>query len=170
MNNNLVGNASVRSTEFIRLIMCAKEWGVNLSILMLLILFSSDLFAEEVYLFCNMSLNDKSTKIYSFTLNEQSKSLFLTESSQDLQIIKVNSAQLWASSDKKIYKSFEFDNQTFYFNRITGILNVSYSRKHTKEEHDECLKRPLNKQFTCDSFIVLPNDEYGKCSVVEPVF
>lgn len=131
--------------------------------------FSCQVYAEEKYFECTVLKPGGGMKTYSFSLEEKKRELYLTEGSQELEVLKLNSTQIWASNTVKMYREFEYDDFTFYLNRITGSIKVSYSVKPTKKEIEKC-KSDLepDQRWGCEGHLVLTQyTEKGRCKVVD---
>jgi hypothetical protein len=125
--------------------------------------------SREKYFECGVSMSDGDTKTYSFSLDEENRKFYLTEGSQELEIKKLNSTQIWANNTVKMHRKFEYDDFIFYINRITGSIEVSYSVRPTKEYIEKCKSDLARDQhWDCESHPVLTEHaEKGICKLVE---
>ncbi len=138
-------------------------------LLSLLMLASSTVQSEEIFFLCELRGNGF-PKNYSFSFDEEKQRLYLTEGSQEMELLKINSTQIWARNSVKIYRDFDYDNYTLYLNRITGEAEVSYTTKPSQKEIEDCEANTKSEhKFHCQGHPVLTGKtEKGVCKRTLP--
>lgn len=122
--------------------------------------------AQEIYLACALVGPQKSDYRYSFTFDPGKGKLFWVEGSQEFEVFRNTSTELWASHGMK-FRDFPHDSTDFRLNRVTGAAEVTYLRKPSPAEVASCKKQ---RSWGCEDFIVLTQHaETGSCTVVDRI-
>ena len=138
--------------------------------LFLSLIISSAAISQENLYTCNVQLPDGTDKTYSLSINEEDRQVYLSEGSQQLEINRFSSTQIFASKTVKTARSFEYDNFTFRINRVTGAVEIFYSLARTDEEVESCRSKvQSDHEWRCEYPRVLAEyTEQGFCEATDP--
>lgn len=133
-------------------------------LLLLLPLLTQCSSTNPLYLSCSLTNAKGAQASYSFAFDPHKSTLLWVEPSQPFKVTKNTDAELWAEHTMK-YRDFSYDQADFRLNRVTGEGRISYLKKPTAQEIEQCNKE---RGWGCNSFLVLTeHDEAGSCAIVQ---
>jgi hypothetical protein len=130
------------------------------------LLVASPTFAEPVHLSC-LAQGER----YVFTFDEAARSLdwITANGAHRFEIVHLDNKQVNAGTDSQFNFGLEYDELGLNLSRISGGLELTWSRKPTMQEKAKCRAEHGISARWCEDYFVIRTIS-GQCSRIERLF